>query len=168
MERPRNFASHGQPLPRRLLAFEPRIHPLCFIDLCWPIDCPGDALSDSRKPPTERGFTLSELVVERCVTRREQPGDSGDAQKRISLKDEGDEELTGGEFRLVEGRVSRVGRLPVTVATPDTVGTVEGVEAVSTAVRTGSCFPDSLETPLDDSVERLGPKFYYAQFRKFR
>ena len=42
------------------------------------------------------------------------------------------------------------------------------MEAVSTAVQTGSCFPDSLETPLDAIVERLGPKFYYAQFRKFR
>ena len=34
--------------------------------------------------------------------------------------------------------------------------------------RTGSCLPDGLETPLDDGVERLGPKFYYTQFRKLR
>jgi hypothetical protein len=33
---------------------------------------------------------------------------------------------------------------------------------------TGAFFPDRLETPLDDGVERLGPKFYYPKFRKFR
>ena len=92
----------------------------------------------------------------------------GDAEQCISVENEGDEELTGGEFRIVEGRALRIGGFPVTAATPDTVGTVEGVEAVSTAVRTGSCLPDGLETPLDDGVERLGPKLYYSQFRKFR
>jgi len=69
---------------------------LCFIDLCWAIDCLGDARPDSRKPPTERGFELSELIVERRVARREQPGDLGDAEQRISVEDEGDEELTRG------------------------------------------------------------------------
>ena len=106
--------------------------------------------------------------MKRRGTRREQPGNLGNAQKRISVEGDGDEELTPGEVRIVEGRASGVGGFPVTAATPDTVGTVAGVEAVSTAVRTGSCFPDGLETPLDDGVERLGPKFYYAQFRKFR
>ena len=48
------------------------------------------------------------------------------------------------------------------------VGAVESLEAVSTAVRTGSCLPDGLKTPLDDGVERLGPKLYHSQFRKFR
>ena len=97
-------------------------------------------------------------------------GDSGlgDAKQCIGVENEDDEELTGGEFRIVEGRASRIRCFPVTATTPDTAGSVEYVEAVSTAVRTGSCFPDSLETPLDDGVERLGPKFYYAQFRKFR
>jgi hypothetical protein len=61
---------------------------------------------------------------------------------------------------------------PSSTASPaptlDTVGSVKGLGAVRTAVRTGSCFPDSIETSLDDAVERLGPKFYYTQFRKFR
>lgn len=65
-------------------------------------------LPDSRKPATVRGFKLSELVVESRVTRREQPGDLGGAQKGISIEDEGDEELTGAEFRIVEGRPSGV------------------------------------------------------------
>jgi hypothetical protein len=56
----------------------------------------------------------------------------------------------------------------VTAATPDTVGAVEGVEAVCAAVWTGAFLPDRLETPLNDGVERLGPKFYDAKFRKFR
>ena len=48
------------------------------------------------------------------------------------------------------------------------VGAVAGVEAVSTVVRTEPCFLDSLETLLDKGVERLGSKFYYPQFGKFR
>ncbi len=76
------------------------------------------------------------------------------------VENERNEELTGGEFRIVEERASRVRCFPVTAAAPDTVGTVERVKAISTAVGTRSCFPDSLGTPLDDGVKRLGPKFY--------
>jgi len=89
----------------------------------------------------------------------------GDAEQCISVETEGDEELTGGEFRIVEGRASRVRGFPVTAATPDTVGSVESVEAVCAAVWTGAFFPDRLETPLADGVERLGPTFYYVKFR---
>jgi hypothetical protein len=42
------------------------------------------------------------------------------------------------------------------------------VETIRTTVRAGAFFPDRLETPLDDGVERLGSKLYYSQFRKFR
>jgi hypothetical protein len=55
----------------------------------------------------------------------------------------------------------------VTAATPDTVGAGEGVESICAAVWTGAFFPNSHETQLNDGVERPGPKFYYAQFRKF-
>jgi len=106
--------------------------------------------------------------VKRRVTQWEETSDLGDAEQCISVEDEGDEELTGGEFRIIEGRPSRVRGFPAAAATSNTVGAVEGVEAVSTAVRTEPCFPDGLKPPLDDGVERLGPKFYYAQFRKFR
>jgi hypothetical protein len=56
----------------------------------------------------------------------------------------------------------------VTAATPDPVRTVQSLEAVCATVWAGSCLPDHLETPLDEGVERLGPKLYYSQFRKFR
>jgi hypothetical protein len=92
----------------------------------------------------------------------------GDAQKRISVENEGDEELTWDEFRIVERLASRVGRFAVTADTSDTVRAVEGVEIVCAAMWIGALFPDRLETLLDDGVERLGPEFYYAQFRKFR
>ena len=72
----------------------------------------------------------------------------GNAEECVSVEDEGDEELTG-EFRIVEGCASGVGGFPVAAATPDTVRTIECMEAISTAVRTGSSFPDCLETPLD-------------------
>jgi len=100
--------------------------------------------------------------VERRVTRREQPGDLGDAEQRISVENEGDKELIEGEFRSVEGRASGIGGFPVTATTPGAVGASEGVETVCATVWTGAFFPDRLETPLDDGVERLGPKLYYA------
>lgn len=102
------------------------------------------------------------------VTRGEEFSDLGDAEQRISVEDEGNEELTGSEFRIVERRASCVRGFPVTAATPDTVRAAESVETVCTAVRAGSFLPDCLETPLDDGVERLGPKFYYSKLRKFR
>jgi hypothetical protein len=92
----------------------------------------------------------------------------GDAEQRISIEDEGDEELTGSEFRIVERCASCVRGFPVTAATPDTVRAVESMETVCATVWTTSFLPSRLETPLDDSVERLGPKFYYPKFRKFR
>lgn len=69
---------------------------------------------------------------------------------------------------MVKARPSRVRGLPVTAATPDPVGAVEGVGTVCAVVWTGVFFPDGLETPLDDDVERLGPKSYYPKFRKLR
>uniref|UniRef100_UPI00374217E6 hypothetical protein n=1 Tax=Halorubrum halodurans TaxID=1383851 RepID=UPI00374217E6 len=117
---------------------------------------------------TERSLKLSELVVKRRVARREKGYDLGDAEERIGVENEGDEELTGGEFRIVERCPPRVRSFPVTAATPDAVRSVEGVETVCTTVWTGAFLPDRLETPLNDGVERLRPKFYYAQFRKFR
>jgi hypothetical protein len=92
----------------------------------------------------------------------------GNAEQCVSVEDERDEELTGGEFRIVEGCTPRVRGFPVTTTTPNTVGAVEGVKTVCATVWTGAFLPDRFETPLDDGVERLGPKFYYAQFRKFR
>ena len=68
----------------------------------------------------------------------------------------------------MERRPSRVRGFPVIAATPDTVRSVESVETVCTRVWTGAFLSDRLETPLDAIVERLRPKFYYAQFRKFR
>ena len=92
----------------------------------------------------------------------------GNAEQCVSVEDERDEELTGSEFRIVERRTPRVRGFPITAATPDTIGAVEGVKTVCATVWTGVFLPDHLETPLDDGVERLGPKFYYAQFCKFR
>ena len=92
----------------------------------------------------------------------------GNAEQCVSVENERDEELTGGEFRIVEGRASCVRGFPVTAATPDTVRAVESMETVCATVWTTSFLLGRLETPLDDGVERPGPKFYYPKFRKFR
>jgi hypothetical protein len=42
------------------------------------------------------------------------------------------------------------------------------VKTVFATAWTEAFLPDHLETPLNDGVERLGPKFYYVQFRKLR
>lgn len=47
--------------------------------------------------------------MECLVTRREEGGDLGDAEQGIGVEDEGNKELTGGEFRIVEGRSPGVG-----------------------------------------------------------
>ena len=103
--------------------------------------------------------------MESRVTWREERGDLGEAEQRISVEDEGDEELTGGEFRIVEWRASRIGGFPITAATPDPIRAVECLETVCTTIRTGSRLLDRIEAPLDDSVERLRPKLYYPKFR---
>ena len=41
--------------------------------------------------------------MKRRVARWEERGDLGNAEERIGVENEGDEELTGGEFRIVEG-----------------------------------------------------------------
>lgn len=92
----------------------------------------------------------------------------GNTEQCVSVENKVDEELTGSEFRIVEGRASCVRGFPVTAATPDAAGAIEGVEAVCATDWTGAILPDCLETPLDDGVERLGPKFYYPKLRKFR
>jgi integrase len=58
--------------------------------------------------------------------------------------------------------------VPVAAATPNAVRSVEGLECFLLAVWTGSRCLELLETPLDDGVERLGPKLYCTQFHKFR
>jgi len=90
-----------------------------------------------------------------------------DGNTYSTVEDEGDEERTGGAFRTVEGCSTGVGGFPVTAPTPDPVGAGECVEAVCAAVWTGALLPGGLETPLDDGIERLGPKSYYAQFHEF-
>jgi hypothetical protein len=150
------------------LSFEAGTYLSGFIDLGLAADCLGNTVPDSRKSPTNGCFELSDVVVERLVGRREQKRDLVDAQERISVEDEGDEELAGSEFRIVERRSPRVRGFPVAAATPDTVRSVECVECFLLAVWTRSRRPDLLETPLDDGVERLGPKLYCSQFHKFR
>lgn len=49
-------------------------------------------------------------------------------------------------------------------ATPDTVGAVDAVETVYATV---TFFANRLETPLDDGVERLGPRLYHRKLCEF-
>lgn len=103
--------------------------------------------------------------------RREQPGKLGDTEDLIGVDYKGDQELAGGGFRIVGGRASCVCGLRVTTAAPGSVGSVECVEAVSTPVRTESCFPNSLVTPLNDASSGSGrnsirpvPQVHYFRF----
>ena len=51
--------------------------------------------SDSRETQEERDFQLPDPIVKRLVARREEEGDLVDAERRVSVEDEGDEELAG-------------------------------------------------------------------------
>ena len=48
-----------------------------------------------------------------------------DAEQRIRVESEGDEELAGGEFRIVEGCSPRVRGFPVAPATPDSIRSID-------------------------------------------
>lgn len=122
----------------------------------------GDALPDSRKSREKRRFSLLDRVIECLVTRREEEGDLVDAELRICVKNEVDEELAGGEYRVVEGCSSCVRSFPA--VTPDSCGVVGCLKTLLTAVRTGASGPDRLESPLDGGVERLRPKLYCTSF----
>lgn len=78
-----------------------------------------------------------------------------EAKQRIGVEDEGDEELSGVEFRIVEQCPASVGCFPVTAATSHLYRAVERVESVLTTIRTGSGCLDHLEAEQELTQNRM-------------
>ena len=106
-----------------------------------------------QKTPHERGLHIADRLEDSFIGTVEQRRDLIDAEEGIGIEDEGEEELAGGEFRVVERRSSGVGGFLDTAPTPDPRG---AVESAGITVRADSAGPDGLESPLDDGVKRLG------------
>src|SRR5699024_8596976 len=109
----------GQSVPRWVLTFEPRAHPLSFVHLCRSSNRVIDAFPDGRETASERGFDVVDCLEDGFVGAVEQWCDLVYAEERISVEDESNEELAGGEFRVVEGCATGIGGFPVTASTPN-------------------------------------------------
>ena len=120
----------------------------------------ANTFSDGRGAALKRGFHPTNAVVDSIVGVIEQRRDLVDAQESISVEDERNEELTGSEFRIVEGCSERVSFGMTAVSTPDTWRVLGGLDGVITTIVTWGMLPGVLESPLDERIERLGAKLY--------
>ena len=110
----------GQSLPWRILAFEPRAYLLGLVDLRRTVYRVTDAVPDGREATFERGFHPTNTVVDGVVGVIEKRRDPVDTEEGISLENKCNEELAGGEFRIVERCFERVGYGMTAVSAPDT------------------------------------------------
>jgi hypothetical protein len=88
----------------------------------------------------------------------EQRRDLVDAEESIGVEDERNEELTGGEFRIVEGCSERVCPGTTTVTTSNSWRVLRGLDGAITTLGTRGLLPGVLEPPLDERIERVGSK----------
>ena len=74
---------------------------------------------DGREAANERGFHVVDRGEDGFVGAVKQRRDLIDAEEGICVENEGDEELAGREFRVVEWCTAGVGGFPVTASAPD-------------------------------------------------
>jgi len=102
-----------------------------------------------------RGFHLPNHCVNGFVGSIEEWRNLVDTEQRIRVEREREKYLAAGEMLLVERRSVGVGRLEITVSTPNTVGILPRDDTLIPAARTGRVLPELLESPLDAGIERL-------------
>jgi len=93
--------------------------------------------------------------VNRFVGSIEERRNLVDTEQRIGVECEREKYLAAGEMLLVEGCSVGVGRLEITVSTPNTVGILPRDDTLMSAARTGRVLPELFESPLDARIERL-------------
>jgi hypothetical protein len=96
--------------------------------------------------------------VNRVVRAVKYNRDLIDAEQSICVENKREKDLTCGEALLAEGRAVGVGGFELAAATPDTVGVLPRSNRSISAARARCVLPELLESPLDEGVERLGPK----------
>ena len=84
----------GKAVSRRRLSLVARILLAGFVDLGRAVDGVLDAFPDEGEATFERGFSLSQRRVNGVVDRFEQLGDLMNAEERVSIEDEDQNDLT--------------------------------------------------------------------------
>ena len=98
--------------------------------------------------------------MDRVVARIDQLGDLVNAEQRIGVENEDEQEFTGRELTVCERSVPGVCKAVAAVTTSDSGTVVPSLEGCLTTLGTGSLFPGVLTAPLDDGVKRLGAEHY--------
>lgn len=126
-----------------------------FVDLGWAIDSVLDAFPDEIEATFERGFYISNRGVDGIVDGFEQLCDLVDAEERVGVEDERNDDFAGRERAALEGGVAHVREHVPEVGTPDAGTTVPGLDGGFATLWTGSLFPSLLTVPVDAEMERL-------------
>ena len=113
---------------------------------------------DEIEAALESGFYLSNRGVNGIIDGVEQLSDLVDAEERVGVEDERDNDLARSERASFEGSVARVGEHVPAVGTPDAGTGVPGLDRGVTTFRAGGFFPGLLTAPLDLRIERLWPQ----------
>jgi hypothetical protein len=131
-----------------------------FVDLGWAVSVLLELCPDQVEAALKSGFHLTDGRMNRIVDGLEELGDLVDAKQRISVEDEGDEDLTGCERPAFEGCVAGVCERISAVGTPQPGTAVPGLDGGFAAIWTGCFFPHLLAVPLDFLIERLWTQDY--------
>jgi len=93
--------------------------------------------------------------MNRVVDGVEQLGNLVDAEERIGVEDERDNDFAGGKSAAFEGSVAGVSEDVSRVGTPDSGTVVPGPDGGFATLWARSVFPRSFTAPLDLGIERL-------------
>jgi hypothetical protein len=111
---------------------------------------------DEREAACDRGFHLSNRVIDGLVGSVEYDRDLRDTEQRVCIEKVREKHLTAGEVLLVEWRTVGVDRFEIAFSADNAVGRFPRVDAGITAAWTRRMLPELLESPLDAGIERLG------------
>ena len=131
-----------------------------FVDLCWAVDGVLDAFPDEVEAAFERGFYLSNRGRDGIIDSLEELPDLVDAKQCISVENECNNDLTGGESPAFEGSIARIGEDIPAVGTPDPGTAVPGLDGGFITLRTRGLLPRLFTAPLDFIIERLWAQNY--------
>ena len=115
---------------------------------------------DEVEAALKSGFHLADSRMDSIVNRLEELSDLVDAEQRICVEDEGDDNLSWRECSSFEGCVAGVGEGISAVRTPQPGTVVPGADGGFTTIRAWSFLPSVLTAPLDFFIERLWPQHY--------
>jgi hypothetical protein len=114
-----------------------------------------DAFPSAIEVTLEGSFYLSNRGVNGVVDGVKELGNLVDAEERVGLEDERNNELAGSERAAFEGSVARVREYVPAVSSPDGGTGVPGLDSSFVTLWTRSLFPGLLTAPLNTGIKRL-------------